>query len=60
MVGPWNVVAVFSECRRHGWGGVGGGGGVREVDDPSCQGVWGEPQENFLIQDVCRSDSNAF
>ena len=28
-----------------------GGGGVREVDDPSCQGVWGEPQENFLIQD---------
>ena len=39
---------------------VGGGGGVREVDDPSCQGVWGEPQENFQIQDVCRSNSNAF
>ena len=37
-----------------------GGGGVREVDDPSSQGVWGKPKENFLIQDVCRSDSNAF
>ena len=28
----------FSECRRHEWGGGvwGGGGGVREVDHPSC------------------------
>ena len=29
--------------------GGGGGAGVREADDPSCQGVWGEPKENFLI-----------
>ena len=25
----------------------GGGGGVREVDDPSCQGVWGSPKKIF-------------
>ena len=24
-----------------------GGRGVREVDDPSCQGVWGEPKKIF-------------
>ena len=27
---------------------------------PLVRGCVGRPQENFLIQDVCRSDSNAF
>ena len=59
MVRPWNVVAVFLSVEGMS-GVVVVVGGVREVDDPFCQGLWGEPQENFLIQDVCRSDSNAF
>ena len=52
----------FSECRRHEWGGGGGGGGggYEWWMTPLVRGCGGRPQENFLIQDVCRSDSNAF
>ena len=45
----------FSECRRHEWGG-----GYERWMTPLVRGCVGRPQENFLIQDVCRSDSNAF
>ena len=37
----------------------GGGGGTRG-GWPLLSGGVGEPKENFLIQDVFRSDSNAF
>ena len=48
----------FSECRMHEWGGV--GGGYDRWITPLVRGCGGRPQENFLIQDVCWSDSNAF
>ena len=41
-------------------GGVGGGEGYERWMTPLVRGCVGRPQENFLIQDVCRSDSNAF
>ena len=45
----------LSECRRHEWGG-----GYERWMTPLVRGCVGRPQENFLIQDVCKSDSNAF
>ena len=45
----------FSECRRHEWGV-----GYERWMTPLVRVCVGRPQENFLIQDVCRSDSNAF
>ena len=39
---------------------VGGGGVYERLMTPLVRGCGGRPQENFLIQDVCRSDSNAF
>ena len=47
--------SCFSECRRHEWGGE-----YERWMTPLVRGCVGRPQENFLIQDVCRSDSNAF
>ena len=41
-------------------GVVGGGGGGERWMIPLVRGCEAKPQENFLIQDVCRSDSNAF
>ena len=46
----------FSECRRHEWGEE----GYERWMTPLIRGCVGRPQENFLIQDVCRSDSIAF
>ena len=58
VVRPWNVVAVFLSVE--GMSGMVGGGGYERWMIPLVRGCGGRPQENFLIQDVCRSDSNAF
>ena len=58
----------YSECRRHEWGGGGGGGvcvwggggGYERWLTPFVRECAGMPQKKCLIQDVCRSDSNAF
>ena len=68
MVRPWNVVAVILSVE--GMSGVvvvvvvcvcgGGGGGYERWLTPFVRECAGMPQKKCLIQDVCRSDSNAF